>query len=72
MSAEPWIRGEVPLPASLEYTERDTPWRMAVVTAAPAKPPAAAVPVKAPLKISAKTWGTTLMFIMRITTVPSR
>ena len=36
------------------------------------KPPAAAVPVKAPLKISAKTWGTTVMFMTKITTVPSR
>ena len=55
--AEAWIIGEVPHPASLLYTERAKPRRMAVATPAPRKPPTAACVVKAPLKISTNASG---------------
>ena len=39
--------GELPSPASLEKTPRDTPNLIAIQIVAPAKPPLAALPVKA-------------------------
>ena len=49
------IVAEAPRPASLEKTPRARPLRMVADTAAPAKPPMAAWPVNAPLKMEAKT-----------------
>ena len=42
--------GADPRPDSLEKTPRATPFWIAILTVAPAKPPMAAVPVKAPEK----------------------
>lgn len=47
-----WAMPAVPRPASLEKIPRATPKRIAAITAAPAKPPVAAIGVKAWVKIS--------------------
>ena len=46
--------GADPRPDSLEKTPRATPFWIAILTVAPAKPPMAAVPVKAPEKTAFK------------------
>ncbi len=58
--AEAWAMGALPRPASLEKMPRAMPKRIASFTAAPAKPPAAAVPVKASLKHRAMAAGRAL------------
>ena len=50
--------GAEPRPDSLEKTPRATPFCMAIMTVEPAKPPAAAAPVKASLMIMAMAAGT--------------
>ena len=67
--AEEWIMGEVPQPASLEYTERAIPTRIISLTAQPAKPPMAAVPVNAFVTMAANTEGTLERFA-RIMPIP--
>ena len=64
--------GEVPQPASLEYTLRAMPVRMMALTDAPAKPPIMAVPVKASRKICTMAAGTRVMFTTIITMPISR
>jgi len=49
--AAAWAIGELPSPASLEKTPRAIPKRMAAESVAPAKPPVAAVPLNAWVKI---------------------
>ena len=66
--AEEWII-EVPQPASLEYTERAIPTRIISLTAQPAKPPMAAVPVNAFVTMVANTEGTLERFA-RIMPIP--
>jgi AGCS family alanine or glycine:cation symporter len=50
--------GALPSPASLEKIPRATPKRIAAQTAAPVKPPTAAVSVKALCTIKPSAWGT--------------
>ncbi len=52
-----WAIPAVPRPASLEKMPRATPKRIAAMTAAPAKPPVAAIGVKAWVKIRLKAVG---------------
>ena len=54
---EAWTIGEVPQPASLEYTLLAIPVDITLEIVAPTNPPTAAVPVKAPLNISIKLCG---------------
>ena len=69
--AEAWIIGEVPQPASLLYTERANPRRIAVATPAPINPPTAACVVNAPLKISPKVSGSLSKFTTSIARDPT-
>ena len=50
--AAAWAMGALPKPASFENTPRATPNLSAAQTAAPAKPPVAAVPLNALVKIN--------------------
>ena len=52
-----WAIPAVPRPASLEKMPRATPKRIAAITAAPAKPPVAAIGLKAWVKIRSKAAG---------------
>ncbi len=52
-----WAIPAVPRPASLEKIPRATPKRIAAITAAPAKPPVAAIGVKAWVKIRSNAAG---------------
>ena len=67
---EEWASGAMPVPASLEYTPRARPQRMASITVEPAKPPVAAIGVKAYSKIIAKTCGMLLPNFTRIKMLP--
>ena len=62
--------GAEPRPDSLENRPRATPRRMAIITVAPAKPPVAAIGVKAYSKIIAKTCGMLLPNFTRIKMLP--
>ena len=55
--------GAEPRPDSLENTPRAIPFCMAIIMVEPAKPPAAAVPVKADSKIKATAAGTPSKFM---------
>ena len=61
-----------PRPASLENTPLASPFLTAVAKAAPAKPPTAAVPVKAPLKIAPRTVPIFPTFAITIIRVAAR
>ena len=64
--------GAEPRPDSLENTPRATPDRMASMTLAPAKPPAAAVGVKAQRSTSITAPGTLSMNMSRKPTVATK
>ena len=69
---EEWAKGAIPVPASLEYTPRAKPQRMANTTVEPAKPPVAAMGVKAYWKIMPKMPGilpADMIRMMMLTTV---
>lgn len=72
VSADPWMSGDDPCPASLELMERANPVRTVAATEAPMNPPLAAVGVKADLIIIANTAGTRLKFNAMMPTPPSR
>ena len=57
VSAAAWAIGAEPKPDSLEKMPLDTPIRSASIIVAPAKPPVAAIPLKALLTISVSAAG---------------
>ena len=61
--AAAWAIGELPKPASLEKTPLETPNLIAIQIVAPAKPPVAAVVVKAEFTINKNISGTIEIFI---------
>ena len=63
--------GEVPIPASFEYTPRAAPHLSALAVPAPANPPTAAVPVNAPWKMLTITPGRAAAFTNITTNAPS-
>ena len=82
MDTRPWRTGWVvwaaaaamaaePMPDSLENAPRATPICTARISAEPAKPPTAAVPEKASVKIRAIAAGTSPMLTIRIQIAPT-
>ncbi len=59
-----------PVPASLEYKPRATPYRIASRTVAPANPPMPAMGVNADLKINKKACGTMVICINKMPRPP--
>ena len=68
--AEPWAKGAVPSPASLEYIPRVIPYWRALAITYPPVPPAAAFKENASLKIVANIAGTWCAF-NKITKIPA-
>ena len=68
--ATAWAWGVEPIPASLENKPLATPFWTATLTAAPAIPPATAVPLNALLKIHAKVGPISPANITNITKLP--
>ena len=69
--AEPWAKGAVPSPASLEYIPRVIPYCKALAITYPPVPPATAFKEKASLKIVANIIGTWWIF-NKITKIPAQ
>ena len=66
-----WAMAAEPRPASLEKLPRLAPSRIAAASAAPMKPPAAALPVNAPVKIEPSAAGTASAFATSTMTEPT-
>ena len=70
--AEAWAIGAEPCPASLEYNPLFTPRSKAYAKVAPRKPPVAAEPVNASLKIEINEGRTLPMFGIMTANAPTK
>ena len=72
VAAAAWAIGAEPKPDSLEKMPLETPMRKANITVAPAKPPVAAVPLKALSTINTNAAGISGKFINNISNVETK